>query len=93
MDLLGHGHILKMIIAHVEQKNWSHVRRLLGYDRLCNIELCAIINDIYENIWGPLNSFFLPNTKLVKKERDGAKSISNMINQKHRMSGYKTVVI
>ena len=64
--------------AHVEQKNWSHVRRLLGYDRLCNVELCKIINDIYENIWGPLNNFFLPSAKLVKKERDGAK-----INKQH----------
>jgi len=51
----------------------SHVRRLLGYDRLCNKELCTIINDIYENIWGPLNNFFLPSARLVKKERNGAK--------------------
>jgi len=35
--------------CHVEQKNWSVVRRYLGYDRLDFQELVPMINDLYEN--------------------------------------------
>ena len=35
--------------CHVEQKNWSVVRRYLGYDRLNFTELVPMINDVYEN--------------------------------------------
>ena len=30
--------------AHVEQKNWTHVRHLFGYDRLDNLALVSILN-------------------------------------------------
>jgi hypothetical protein len=30
--------------GHVEQKNWTHVRQLLGYDRLENPALVGMIN-------------------------------------------------
>ena len=29
--------------GHVEQKNWTHVRQLLGYERLGEPELCELI--------------------------------------------------
>jgi len=35
--------------AHVEQKNWTHVRQLLGYHRLDNIKLLPLINDLYSS--------------------------------------------
>lgn len=35
--------------CHVEQKNWSVVRRYLGYDRLDFQELVPMINDLYQN--------------------------------------------
>jgi hypothetical protein len=33
--------------AHVEQKNWTHVRQLLGYQRLEQPELVPFINELY----------------------------------------------
>lgn len=59
--------------AHVEQKNWSHVRQLLGYDRFEDEALCPIINKLYKDYWEPLNNYFMPNAKLIEKHRDGAK--------------------
>lgn len=59
--------------GHVEQKNWTHVRQLLGYDRLEDPELCEAINALYRDIWEPLHNYFCPSAKLVSKDRHGAK--------------------
>ena len=59
--------------GHVEQKNWTHVRQLLGYDRLGDPELLDPINALYRDCWEPLHNFFLPSAKLTAKNRDGAK--------------------
>jgi len=59
--------------CHVEQKNWTHVRQLLGYDRLGEEEFLRPINDLYRDCWEPLNNYFLPSAKLKKKSREGAK--------------------
>lgn len=59
--------------GHVEQKNWSHVRQLLGYERLEDPELIEPINRLYRLYWEPLNNHFLPSAKMVHKEREGAK--------------------
>jgi hypothetical protein len=59
--------------CHVEQKNWTHVRQLLGYDRLGEEEFLKPINDLYRDCWEPLNNYFLPSAKLDKKSREGAK--------------------
>jgi len=37
--------------AHVEQKNWTHVRHLFGYDRIEKVELVPLMNDLYANEW------------------------------------------
>jgi hypothetical protein len=60
--------------AHVEQKNWTHVRQLLGYQRLEQPELVPLINDLYRT-WGLLHNFFCPNLKLLRKTRKGAKTV------------------
>lgn len=60
--------------AHVEQKNWTHVRQLLGYHRLESEELVPLINDLY-GVWGLLHNFFCPSLKLLSKTRKGAKTI------------------
>jgi hypothetical protein len=60
--------------AHVEQKNWTHVRQLLGYQRLEPPELVPLINELYRT-WGLLHNFFCPNLKLLSKTRKGAKTI------------------
>jgi len=46
-------------IGHVEQKNWTHVRRLLGYDRLEDPRLVDLINALYRECWEPLHNYFL----------------------------------
>jgi hypothetical protein len=58
--------------AHVEQKNWTWPRQLLGYSRLENPELVAPIYAIYKEVWGPLQNFFLPCLKLKRKWREGS---------------------
>ena len=59
--------------GHVEQKNWTHVRQLLGYERLDDPALAGAISELYREVWEPLHNFFLPSMKLVSKERHGAK--------------------
>ena len=58
--------------AHVEQKNWTHVRQLLGYDRLDNPQAVAAIDDLYDS-WCDLQNFFMPSIKLLRKQREGSK--------------------
>lgn len=59
--------------GHVEQKNWTHVRQLLGYDRLEDPGLVEEINTLYRDYWEPLHNYFLPSSKLEQKSREGAK--------------------
>ncbi len=61
--------------AHVEQKNWTHVRQLLGYYRLDKPSIVPLLNDLYRNEISLLNNFFMPTFKLIDKQRDGAKII------------------
>jgi len=59
--------------GHVEQKNWTHVRQLLGYDRLEDPALREQINALYRDIWEPFHNYFCPSAKLLSKDRHGAK--------------------
>jgi hypothetical protein len=61
--------------AHVEQKNWTHVRQLFGYERFDNHDVVAMMNDLYKNEISQLNNYFLPNFKLIAKQRIEAKII------------------
>jgi len=60
--------------AHVEQKNWSIVRRLIGYDRYETEEALLQLNRVYElvRIW---INHWQPVLKLAGKQRVGAKVI------------------
>jgi hypothetical protein len=58
--------------CHVEQKNWSVVRRLVGYDRYRSREALETLNRVY-NILRRYVNFFQPSMKLVAKTRSGAK--------------------
>jgi hypothetical protein len=53
--------------AHVEQKNWSVVRRLIGYDRLETEDEYQLLQSIYADLRLYAN-FFQPVLKLVSKE-------------------------
>lgn len=59
--------------AHVEQKNWSHVRSLFGYERFDHPGLVDLMNDLYANEWSQLQNHFCPTLKLVEKTRVGAR--------------------
>jgi hypothetical protein len=58
--------------AHIEQKNWTHVRKILGYVRYDTPEAVAAINDVYTDL-RLLQNLFLPCVKLITKERVGAR--------------------
>lgn len=57
----------------VEQKNYTHVRELFGYDRITEEYLVALMNEIYKNYWNPLQNYFLPTFKLKEKIRIGSR--------------------
>jgi hypothetical protein len=59
--------------CYAEQKNFTHVRELFGYDRIGHQELYDIMWDIYKNYFNPLHNFFIPQIRSVKKVRIGAK--------------------
>jgi hypothetical protein len=61
--------------AHVEQKNWTHVRQWLGYHRLDKPVLVGLINDLYTQEWRRYHNFFLPSVKLVEKKLVEGKAI------------------
>jgi len=59
--------------AHIEQKNWTHVRKLLGYLRYDTPLALAAINDLYRHELRLFQNLFLPSVKLVRKERIGSR--------------------
>ena len=58
--------------AHVEQKNWSVVRRLVGYDRYETEAELALLQRVYQwlRLW---TNHWQPVLKLIGKARVGAK--------------------
>lgn len=65
--------------AHVEQKNWTHVRQLFGYYRFDDPQLVDLMNDLYHNEWSLLHNYFYPSVKLEDKVR-----IQSKIKKKHK---------
>ncbi|HME33046.1 MAG TPA: transposase family protein [Terriglobales bacterium] len=59
--------------AHVEQKNWTHVRKLLGWERYDSPTAVTAINDLYRQELRLWLNLYLPSVKLVKKVRVGSK--------------------
>lgn len=59
--------------AYIEQKNWTHVRKIFGYLRYDTYEELAIMNDLYHNELRLYKNFFQPVMKLASKERIGGK--------------------
>lgn len=57
--------------AHVEQKNWTHVRKLMGYHRYETDDQVNRMNDLYRNEWRQYENFFQPTIKLKEKVRTG----------------------
>jgi len=59
--------------AHVEQKNFTHVRELFGYDRLDDMAMVPIMNEIYSAYWTKLHNYFVPTMKLIERTRIGGR--------------------
>jgi hypothetical protein len=59
--------------AHVEQKNWTHVRQCFGYERHDNPELVEPMNALVKGAYGQLANYFHASLKLDHKERKGGK--------------------
>jgi transposase InsO family protein len=59
--------------AHIEQKNWTHVRKIFGYLRYDSEPAHQAMNDLYRNELRTLQNFFLPSMKLIRKVRVGSK--------------------
>ena len=68
--------------AHIEEKNWTHVRQLIGYQRFDKLETVAMLNDLYLTEWGFYLNFFIPSFKLIDKKRDGSKIIKSFDSPK-----------
>lgn len=58
--------------AHVEEKNWSVVRKTVGYYRYDTAAELELLGQIYEVLRWQTN-FFSPSQKLISKTRYGAK--------------------
>jgi len=61
--------------AHIEQKNWTHIRQYLGYHRLDNPTIVPLLNKLYSNEWSLFFNFFVPSVKLISKVRIGSKVV------------------
>lgn len=58
----------------VEEKNWTHVKKFVGYLRYDTGEEQAILDDLYRRELRLYKNFFQPVIKLVYKERIGGKT-------------------
>jgi hypothetical protein len=57
--------------AYIEQKNFTHICKPLGYLRYDTPEELAVIQDLYRHELRLYKNFFQPLMKLVRKERIG----------------------
>lgn len=63
--------------CHVEQKNWTVVRTVVGYYRYDTASELLLLNEIWQ-LQSKLTNYFQPQQKLVSKVRKGAK-----VSRKH----------
>ena len=59
--------------AHIEQKNWTHVRKLMGWERYDSKAAVEAMNGVYRQELRLWMNLYLPSVKLVKKTRVGSK--------------------
>jgi hypothetical protein len=60
--------------AHVEQKNWTHVRKLLGWERYDTLPALKTLNPLYQQL-RIFQNLFQPSMKLSRKIRKGSRLI------------------
>ena len=59
--------------AHIEQKNWTHVRKLIGWDRYDTPDAVRAMNDLFRNELRLYMNLFQPSVKLIRTERKGSR--------------------
>src|SRR5207248_3012516 len=61
--------------AHVEQKNWTHVRQLFGHDRFEHPKLVNLMNELYAQEWSQFQNHFRPSFKLLSRDKRGSRTV------------------
>ena len=59
--------------AHIEQKNWTHVRQLMAWDRYDRGRALTALNDFYGRSRRLMMNLFQPSVKLIRKQRVGSR--------------------
>lgn len=59
--------------AHIEQKNWTHVRKLFGWERYDTPQVIAAMNDLYVQELRRMMNLFQPSVKLIERVRVGSR--------------------
>ncbi|MBI4455426.1 MAG: hypothetical protein HY644_05950 [Acidobacteria bacterium] len=49
----------------MEQKNWTHVRKILGWDRYDSLDAVKAINQLNEKELRLLLNLYIPSVKLI----------------------------
>lgn len=61
--------------AHIEQRNFTNVRKLLGYSRIDAPEAVRLMNELYSGPWRLYVNFFQPVMQCREKKRIGSKYV------------------
>lgn len=61
--------------AHIEQKNWTHVRKLIGWDRYETPASVDALNDLYAHELRLYMNLFQPSVKLIRTVRKGSRKV------------------
>ena len=64
--------------AHIENKNWTHIRQYIGYLRFEEENLVEKLNELYTTEWNDFHNYFSVSVKLISKTREGSQ-----INRTH----------
>jgi len=67
--------------AHCEQKNGTHGRQLLGYQRFGHPQPVALLNDLYGQQWSQCQDHFRPTFKLLRRQKKDGKTLKTYENK------------
>lgn len=65
---------------HVEEKNWTRVRQLLGYERMEDPAVIEPLNVLYREVCGPLHNFLCRAPSWRRKSVRESKFVGNTTN-------------
>ena len=59
--------------AHIEQKNWTHVRKIFGWKRVTEPKAIEMMNELYRSELRLMLNYFQPSVKLIERRRVGSR--------------------